>query len=137
DTNVLWSGFANLTSDRSAPAEIIRRWLTGEFELWYSEVIVAELERGLQKPYFAKAFSSQALRPVQTLNLLALRTPISMRVKGVVARVSDALILSTAVSAGADFLVPGAGRLQSVRGIGGVSVTSPAHFFATLAAGKA
>ncbi len=47
DPNVL---IAALLSPRGAPAQIVSRWLAGEFELVVSESLLAELERTLSYP---------------------------------------------------------------------------------------
>ncbi len=47
DPNVL---IAALLSPSGAPAQILRRWLSGEFELVVSETLIAELERALAYP---------------------------------------------------------------------------------------
>lgn len=47
DANVL---IAALLSASGAPAQILSRWLAGEFELIVSETLLAELERALAYP---------------------------------------------------------------------------------------
>lgn len=47
DVNVL---IAALLSPSAAPAQILSRWLLGEFELVVSEALLAELERALVDP---------------------------------------------------------------------------------------
>ena len=47
DVNVL---IAALLSPTGAPAQIVSRWLAGEFELTVSESLLAELERALANP---------------------------------------------------------------------------------------
>jgi putative PIN family toxin of toxin-antitoxin system len=47
DPNVL---IAALLSRRGAPAQIVARWLAGEFELVVSEALLAELARALAYP---------------------------------------------------------------------------------------
>jgi probable toxin-antitoxin system toxin component, PIN family len=47
DPNVL---IASLLSTGGAPAEIVSRWLAGEFELVVSEALLAELARALAYP---------------------------------------------------------------------------------------
>ena len=47
DVNVL---IAALLSPTGAPAQIVSRWLVGEFELVVSETLLAELERTLAYP---------------------------------------------------------------------------------------
>jgi putative PIN family toxin of toxin-antitoxin system len=51
DANVL---VAALLSGSGAPAQIISRWLGGEFELVASEALLAELERALGYPKIRK-----------------------------------------------------------------------------------
>jgi putative PIN family toxin of toxin-antitoxin system len=52
DPNVL---IAALLSSSGAPAQIVARWLAGEFELVASEALVAELERTLAYPKIRKS----------------------------------------------------------------------------------
>ena len=47
DPNIL---IAALLSRSGAPAQIVWRWLAGEFELVVSETLLAELERALGLP---------------------------------------------------------------------------------------
>lgn len=47
DPNIL---IAALLSPTGAPAQIVTRWLAGEFELLVSEALLAELERALAYP---------------------------------------------------------------------------------------
>lgn len=47
DPNIL---IAALLSKRGAPAQLVSRWLAGEFELVVSEALLAELERALAYP---------------------------------------------------------------------------------------
>jgi uncharacterized protein len=47
DPNIL---IAALLSPSGAPAEIVARWLAGEFELVVSEALLAELDRALAYP---------------------------------------------------------------------------------------
>jgi uncharacterized protein len=54
DPNVL---IAALLSRSGAPAQIVARWLAGEFELVVSETLLAELERALAYPKVRKRIS--------------------------------------------------------------------------------
>ena len=56
DPNIL---IAALLAPAGAPAEIIRRWLAGEFELIVSEALLAELERALAYPKFRRRISAE------------------------------------------------------------------------------
>jgi putative PIN family toxin of toxin-antitoxin system len=58
DPNIL---IAALLSPRGAPAQIVARWLAGEFELVLSETLLAELERALAYPKLqARVTASEA-----------------------------------------------------------------------------
>lgn len=46
-------------SARGAPAEIIRRWLVGEFELLVSPLLLEELARVLSDPKIAKRIATE------------------------------------------------------------------------------
>jgi putative PIN family toxin of toxin-antitoxin system len=55
DPNIL---VAALLSRSGAPAQIVSRWLAGEFELVVSETLLAELERALAYPKLRKRVSA-------------------------------------------------------------------------------
>lgn len=56
DPNVLVS---SLLSRSGTPAELLRRWLAGEFELIISPVLLAELERVLLYPKLGRRIARQ------------------------------------------------------------------------------
>jgi putative PIN family toxin of toxin-antitoxin system len=53
---------AALLSSKGAPAELLRRWLEGDYELIVSPKLLAELERVLPRPKFRKYFSEEEAR---------------------------------------------------------------------------
>lgn len=55
DPNIL---VAALLSRSGAPAQIVSRWIAGEFELVVSEALLAELERALAYPKLRKRVSA-------------------------------------------------------------------------------
>jgi uncharacterized protein len=55
DPNIL---VAALLSRSGAPAQVISRWLAGDFELVVSETLLAELERALAYPKLRKRVSA-------------------------------------------------------------------------------
>jgi putative PIN family toxin of toxin-antitoxin system len=55
DPNIL---IAALLSPDGAPAELVRRWLSGEFELVVSDELLAELERVLSYPKIRRRLDS-------------------------------------------------------------------------------
>lgn len=109
DTNVLVSG--TLTS-ATTPGQILDAWRANEFELILSEPIISELEEVLQKPYFRKHLKTYEI--VSFFDLLeneATVTPITVNLSGVTTHPQDDLVLATAVSAKAQYLVSGDGPL--------------------------
>jgi len=56
DPNILISA---LLSRRGAPAQIVARWLGGDFELVVSELLLAELERALAYPKLRARITEQ------------------------------------------------------------------------------
>ena len=54
DPNIL---IAALLSRRGTPAQLVSRWLAGEFELVASEALIAELERALAYPKLSARIS--------------------------------------------------------------------------------
>ncbi len=94
-----------------------------------SERILLELERTLQTPYFRRRLSSQDI--AEALTLLrdeATPTSITTHVTGVATHPEDDLILATAVSAQADYLITGDLQLQRLGAYEGVTILSPALF---------
>jgi putative PIN family toxin of toxin-antitoxin system len=133
DTNVLASGLAGFRNPTNTVAMILRLWRLGVFTLVTSEYILTELSRTLQSPYFRKRLSPQQI----TSAMLLLRrkttiTPLTTTVHGVATHPEDDVILATAVSAKADYLVTGDTKLQHVRTYKAVTILSPKQFLATL-----
>lgn len=56
DPNIL---IAALLSPTGAPAQLVGRWLAGEFELVVSETLLAELERALTYPKLHRRVSAE------------------------------------------------------------------------------
>jgi uncharacterized protein len=134
DTNVLASGFVGFLISRSAPGQLIRRWLSGAYELIISAEILTELQRTLAKPYFAARLTPTEIAQAQTvLQTQATPMPLTTRVQGMATHPEDDLILSTAVSAQADYLVTGDTRLQKLVTFRGVRIVGPSEFVQILA----
>src|SRR3989344_294816 len=109
DTNVLASG---TVSSYNPPSQILDAWRLGQFELITSEHIINELYRTFQKPYFQNHISADDM--ISFIDLLqneSTITPITTKVSGVAVHPEDDIILATAVSAKADYLVTGDVRL--------------------------
>jgi putative PIN family toxin of toxin-antitoxin system len=65
DPNIL---IAALLSPTGAPAQLVGRWLAGEFELIVSEALLAELERALAYPKLRRRVSAE--EAVEVVDLL-------------------------------------------------------------------
>jgi putative PIN family toxin of toxin-antitoxin system len=73
DANIL---IAALLSRSGAPAQIVRRWLDGAFELVVSEALLSELERGLAYPKLRRRITERdAAEFVSLLRLAAVIAP--------------------------------------------------------------
>jgi uncharacterized protein len=133
DTNVLASGLASFRNPTTTVALILRLWRLGVFTLVTSEYILTELARTLQTPYFRKRLTPQQItRAMRLLRRKTTSTPITTTVHGVATHPEDDVILATAVSAKADYLVTGDTKLQHVRTYNGVTILSPKQFVAML-----
>lgn len=133
DTNVLVSGFVRSKPD-TAPPIIIDAWLSRRFILILSDHIRIELIRTFSKPYFQNRISPDRMNKIIRLFDTAKISPITALIKGVATHPEDDLILATAISAKADYLVTGDGPM--LRKIGkfyqGVNLISPIDFVTIL-----
>ncbi len=134
DANAIASGVLRYGSPASAPGEILRRWLTGSFELVTSESLIIEIERTLlTNPYFAARVNRAAgARWVSLLNELATQTVMTVAVTGVASHPEDDLVLAAAVSAAVDYLVTGDKQMQRLGNYQGVAIVSPRDFLTVL-----
>lgn len=134
DTNVLVSGLVGQRRrPMTPPAALIAAWRSGEFELVLSADILMEVERTLQKPYFSHRISNdQRLRLLTVLRRRSSIVRLTKRVSGVASHPADDLILSTAVSAGASYLVTGDGPLLALGSLRRVRIVSPRAFWRAL-----
>jgi uncharacterized protein len=115
------------------PAVLVNYWLAQHFELVVSEVILAEMERAWTKPYWTSRFTSEKIQQTLTrLRRAAELIPISMAVRGVASHSEDDLILATAVSANADYLVTGDKQLLAIGYYEGTTIVSPREFLTIL-----
>ena len=132
DANFLVSGL--IAQPGGTIASIIDAWRAGRFEVALSQHIYDELERTLAEPYFANRVPSDAIADYLVFVAQhAALVSITVTVSGVATHPEDDLVLATAVSAGADYLVTGDRRLRArVSHFRGVTLVSPAEFLAIL-----
>ena len=136
DTNVLASGLVR-SNPQAAPVQLLDAWRDQRFELIYSDEILSELERTLQSPYFARRLSNERIE--HDLLLLADEATFAQptaSVSGVATHAEDDLILATALSASADYLVTGDTKLQALGSYRGVQIVSPRTFLELLEQGR-
>jgi predicted nucleic acid-binding protein len=82
-----------------------------------------------EEPYFAARLSRAQRRANLTLvREEAAVVPITVRIQGVASHPEDDLILATALSAKADYLVTGDRKLQALKTYRGVRIVSPQGF---------
>jgi uncharacterized protein len=104
DTNVLVSGV--VASPQTVNGQIIQAWRENTYTLVLSEPILTELSRTLTQPYFSHRLTAEQI--AGTVNLFrseAIIVPLTVRVAGVATHPEDDLILATALSGKADYLV--------------------------------
>lgn len=132
-TNVLASGFLGRGG---TPDLILRRWDDGEFELIVSEPILRELDRTRRKPYFRRQLGEEriaaALRDLRDAAIVVASPPLP---EPVATHSADDLILSTAVTAQASYLVTGDAQLQALGRYRDVTILSPRESLTLLESG--
>ena len=128
DANVIISGAGRRKQPVSPPAQLLIRAIQGAFELITSSPLVHEVERTLEEPYFASRVDF-ALRE-EVLGFLRERSlyDLAISATGGASHPEDDLILATAVSASADFLVTGDKMLLKLGSYSGVIIMSPSSF---------
>ena len=133
DTNVLVSGVTGFLIDVSVPGQLLRAWQAGRFTLVVSDHILTELERTLQKPYFQRRLSTEHVAAARLLFHTSARlTPLTVQVQSVASHPEDDLVVATALSGQADYLVTGDRHLQDLGSYQGVTILSPRAFLQRL-----
>jgi uncharacterized protein len=119
--------------------QILRAAYERRFACLCSAAIVAEVVRAFTRPRVLRKY---AIRPadIEELRQFLESPPVSVEltveVRGVATHPEDDLILATAVSANADYLVTGDRQLQALGGFQGVTIVSPREFLTILQASQ-
>ena len=130
DTNILARG---AISRATAVSAILDAWLAGAFTLAMTPHILDEVARTLRKPYFARRLRPQDAANYQHhLATLATMVPVSVQVAGVATHPEDDLVLASAISAGADYLVTRDRQLLKLGSYQGAAILSPTEFLQQL-----
>jgi uncharacterized protein len=131
DTNILASGAISATGTVS---NIVDSWRRGQFTVIVSSPILDELSATFEKPYFRRSLTkAQSSHFLQLVQKRATVSPITVPVHHIATHQEDDVILATAVSAKADFLVTGDTKLQRIGTYKGVAILSPRQFVEVLA----
>src|SRR5205823_7620977 len=132
DTNVLAPGI--ITSPQTVNGQVIQAWRENKYSLVLSEVILTELSRTLLEPYFsARLTAAQIEATVSLFRSEATIIPFLVPVTAVATHPEDDLILATALSGRAHYLVTRDEKLQEkVQEYKGVSIISPLVFLQRL-----
>ncbi len=137
DTNVLVSGFAGFLQSTSTPGQLLHRWRNGQFELIVSAHILTELATTFANPYFQQRLTLQQRAAALALVRSEARiTPITVAVHGVATHPEDDLMLATAVSGPAEYLITGDKPLQNLGSYQGVTILSPRAFLDILSSAE-
>jgi len=123
DTNVLASGAIAVTGP---VAFLIDAWRHGRLRVVVSSHILGELERALSNAYFAARLDTKNRNEFLTLaRTTTTIVTITVPIPNVASTRDDNLVLATAESAGAPFLVTGDAELLRIREHKGILILSP------------
>ena len=133
DTNLIASGVVGIRRDESTPGALLRRWFERRLTLVMSEHLLDEVERALAKPYVV-AHTTPADRALvlSTLREQATWTDVTTVVAGVATHLADNLVLATALSAHAEYLVTVDQALQRLHRHQTVTILSPRELLTLL-----
>jgi uncharacterized protein len=123
-----------LASAAGVLGRILAAWRRRLFVVAVSDHLLAEVQRTLRNPYFSQRLTTSEVRDyLSFVRMLARHVAINISVSGVATHPEDDLILATALSAGADYLVTGDRRFRArVPSYQGVRVIRPAEFLAII-----
>ncbi|MHB0870774.1 MAG: putative toxin-antitoxin system toxin component, PIN family [Chloroflexota bacterium] len=128
DTNTIVSA---ILGPRGIPNRILEAARSQQFTLATSSVIIAEVMTTLGRDRIRHKYRIDSTDMDRLRDLLEHETPctlITHEVHGVATHPEDDLILATALSAGADYLVTGDAKLQRLGRYKGVAMVSPREF---------
>ena len=134
DTNIVASGVARLrTRPDAAPVRFVRAWQAGQFTLVQSDPLLAEVDRTLANPYFTQRLPAAEREAfLALLRRRAVLTPLTVTVTGIATHPEDDIVLATALSGNAQFVVTGDYKLVRLKTYHGLILVSVHEFLATL-----
>lgn len=126
DTNTLASG---TVSTMGPPAFIIDAWINTDVTLITSEPLIDELRRTLTKPYFTDRLTGvQRQAFLDLVRTRATIVPITTPLPTVATHPEDNIVLATAESGQASYIVTGDHGLQNLRQFHDIQILSPRDF---------
>jgi putative PIN family toxin of toxin-antitoxin system len=126
DTNVLVSG---TVSTSSPSAFLIDAWISNVVTIITSEPLLDELTRTLTKPYFAEKLTNEQRQGIVNLvRSRAIIIPITTTIPNVATHSEDDIVLATAESGKANYIVTGDRGLQGVESFKGIDILNPRDF---------
>lgn len=126
DANVLVAGTPATSGTLAA---LIDQWRAREFQVVISEHIIDGVSRGWAKPYWLNHISpSQVDRGLRLIRRKAEWTAITVNVEGPATHPEDDLVLATAVSGNAEFLVTSDIPFRGVGSYRGIVILTPREF---------
>ena len=132
DTNVIISA---LLSSQGAPAEIIRRWEVGDFEVVTSSSLITELKRVLTYPQVRKYlhYSDQELTDfLNRFRTVAAVIEPAMSLDVIERDPDDNRVLECAVAGNASYIVSGDDHLLALEEYQNIVILNPVGFLAAL-----
>lgn len=115
------------------PGQVLVAWRRGMFTLVTAEPLLDQVARTFTKPYFVRALASgRAAENVALLRTDPLVVPITVEVRGVATHPEDDVVLATALSGGAQYLITSDHDLLGLGEYEGLYIVSAAQFLSML-----
>ena len=137
DANTIVSGMLVIEGN---PSSVLDAALDDAFRCVSSSIIIAEVVRTLSRDRVRRKYRVDQERLERVLRFLGsgvVSVPVTAQVQGVATHPEDDLILATAISGNADYLVTGDRQLLALGSYGGVRIVTPRDFLAILDAESA
>ena len=126
DTNTLVSG---TTISHGPISNVINAWINDDVEMITSEALIDELSRTLQKPYFTSRFSDKQTQSfINVIRERATIVPITSTLPTVSKDPDDNMVLATAESGNASYIVTGDRQLQDIKQFKNIKIVNARTF---------
>jgi putative PIN family toxin of toxin-antitoxin system len=125
DTNTLVSG----TISSGSVSLVIDAWMNNEVEVITSQPLIDELTRTFSKPYFTSRLTSeQTQKFIELVKTRATIIEIHTAIPKVATHPEDDIVLATAESGEAHFIVTGDHGLQKLEKFKDIQIVTPKDF---------